>query len=127
MAKRIFALTLCLCGLLFSQSDRATVTGTVTDPTGAAVQNVIVSAIDVSTNVKTETRTSAEGVYTIPYMVLGTYRVSAEMQGFKRAVKTDVVLNSGATVRADLVLEIGTVSEHVEVKASAPQLRQDSS
>src|SRR5205807_2417227 len=68
----------------------------------------------------------AEGVFTIPYLALGTYRVSAEMQGFKRIVKTDVVLNSGATVRVDLMLEIGAVSEQVEVKAVAPQLRQDS-
>src|SRR5229473_1694111 len=119
-------LTLCFAGVLFSQSDRATVTGTVTDPTGAAIPNVLVSATDVSTNVKTETRASAEGVYTIPFLVLGSYRVSAEMQGFKRAVETGVALNSGATVRVDLTLEIGTLSEQVEVKAVAPQLRQDS-
>jgi len=119
-------LTLCFAGVLFSQSDRATVTGTVTDPTGAAIPNVLVSATDISTNVKTETRASAEGVYTIPYLVLGTYRVSAEMQGFKRSVETGVALNSGATVRVDLTLEIGTISEQIEVKAAAPQLRQDS-
>src|SRR6266704_3072383 len=87
-------LTLCFAGVLFSQSDRATVTGTVTDPTGAAIPNVLVSATDVSTNVKTETRASAEGVYTIPYLVLGTYRVSAEMQGFKRSVETGVALTA---------------------------------
>jgi hypothetical protein len=48
------------------------------------------------------------------------------VQGFKRAVKTEIVLNGGATVRADLMLEIGTVTEQVEVRAAAPQLRQDS-
>jgi hypothetical protein len=111
---------------LFSQSDRATITGTITDPTGASVPGALVTALEVSTNIRTETRTSAEGVYTIPFLVLGTYRVSAEVQGFKRAVQTNVVLNSGATVRADLAMEVGTVSEQVEVKAVAPQLRQDS-
>ncbi|HUQ93833.1 MAG TPA: TonB-dependent receptor [Bryobacteraceae bacterium] len=123
---RILLLASCVCGLLLSQSDRATVTGTVTDPTGAAVPGALVIATADATNVRTETRTSADGVYTIPYLVLGTYRVSAEMQGFKRAVKSNVILNSGATVRGDLVLEVGTVSEQVEVKATAPQLRQDS-
>src|SRR5262249_33930168 len=110
----------------FGQSDRATITGTVTDPTGAAVPGAAVTAINDSTKVSTKTVTSAEGVYTIPYLALGSYQVVAEMQGFKRVVQTDVVLNSGATVRADLVLEVGTLSEQVEVKAAAPQLRQDS-
>ena len=126
MTKRILVLGPFICALLCAQSDRATVTGTVTDPTGAAVPGAAVTATDTSTNVKAVTRTSAEGVYTIPFLVLGTYRVSAESQGFKRAVRTDVVLNSGATVRADLVLEVGAVSEQVEVKAVSPQLRQDS-
>ena len=126
MIKRILVLGSFFCALLCAQSDRATVTGTVTDPTGAAVPGASVTATDTSTNVKAETRTSAEGVYTIPFLVLGTYRVSAESPGFKRAVKTDVVLNSGATVRADLVMEVGAVSEQVEVRAVSPQLRQDS-
>ena len=123
---QLLGAALCFSVLLFGQSDRATITGTVTDPAGAAVPGVLVSAIDVSTNVKTETRASAEGVYTIPFLVLGSYRVSAEMQGFKRALETGITLNSGATVRVDLTLEIGTLSEQVEVKAVAPQLRQDS-
>ena len=118
MKKLVLASALILCAPLFAQSDRATITGTVTDPTGAAAPGVVVTAVDLSTNVKTETRTSHDGVYTIPFLVLGTYRVSAEMQGFKRAVKTDVVLNSGATVRTDLTMEIGAVSEQVEVKAT---------
>src|SRR5437667_8368020 len=126
MKKLVIASAFAVCGLLFAQSDRATIAGTVTDPTGAPAPGVAVTAVDVSTNVKTETRTSRDGVYTIPFLGLGTYRVSAEMQGFKRAVKTDVVLNSGATVRADLTMEVGAVSEQVEVRATSPQLRQDS-
>src|SRR5437870_4901658 len=126
MKKLVIASAFTLCGLLFAQSDRATITGTVTDPTGAPAPGVTVTAVDLSTNVKTETRTSHDGVYTIPFLGLGTYRVSAEMQGFKRAVKTDVFLNSGATVRADLTMEVGAVSEQVEVRATSPQLRQDS-
>ena len=126
MLKRFLFLGPLLCTFLSAQSDRATVTGTVTDPTGAAVAGATVTATDSATNVKVETRTSAEGVYTIPFLVLGTYRVSAESPGFKRAVKTDIVLNSGATVRTDLVMEIGAVTEQVEVKAVSPQVRHDS-
>jgi hypothetical protein len=109
-----------------AQSDRASITGTVTDSSGAAISGVLVSATDVATNIKVETRTSADGVYTVPFLRLGEYRVEAETKGFKRAVETGVVLTGGATVRADLVLELGAVSEQVEVKAAAPQLRQDS-
>jgi outer membrane receptor protein involved in Fe transport len=126
MSKWIVCLATVCAGLLLGQSDRATITGTVTDPTGAAVPNVRVIATAVATNLTNETRTSAEGVYTIPYLVLGTYQITAEAQGFKRAVRTGVVLTGGATVRADLMMEIGAVTEQVEVQAVAPQLKQDS-
>ena len=126
MVRRIFGVVLSFAGLLFSQTDRATITGTVIDSSGAAVANAVVTATNVFTNVKSETRTSAEGVYTIPYLMLGTYRVVAETQGFKREVKTDVVLTGGAIVRTDLVMEVGAVTEQIEVRAAAPQLRQDS-
>ena len=126
MISRIFAGVLLIAAPLFSQTDRATITGTVADPSGAAIVNAVVSATNIDTNVKLETRTSADGVYTIPYLVLGTYRVAAEAAGFKRAVTTDIVLTGGAIVRADMTVEIGAVAEQIEVKAAAPQLRQDS-
>ena len=78
MISRIFAGVLLIAAPLFSQTDRATITGTVADPSGAAIVNAVVSATNIDTNVKLETRTSADGVYTIPYLVLGTYRVAAE-------------------------------------------------
>ncbi|MCC6588689.1 MAG: TonB-dependent receptor [Bryobacterales bacterium] len=124
--KRFIYIALFVSGHLSAQSDRASITGTVTDPTGAAVPAATVVATNVSTNGKVETLTSGDGVYTIPYLSLGTYRVSVEAAGFKRAAKTDLVLTGGSTVRADLKLEIGAVTEQVEVKAAAPQLRQDS-
>ena len=68
---------------------------------------------------KIETRASAEGVYTIPYLALGTYRVSAEMQGFKRIVKTDVVLNSGATVTLSWTAPAAGVPTSYVVEASS--------
>src|SRR5262245_15615749 len=126
MLKRVLAAALSIGGLLFGQSDRATITGTITDPSGATMPGVLVTATNIATSVRTETRTSADGVYSIPYLVLGSYRVSAELPGFKRVVESGVTLNGGATVRVDLALEIGALTEQVEVHAVAPQLRQDS-
>jgi len=111
---------------VLAQSDRGTITGTVTDPAGAVMASVKVTATGVGTNLSTQTVTSNEGVYVIPYLRLGAYRVEAEMPGFKRAVQTDVQINAANIVRVDLVLQIGQVSEQIEVRASAPQLRQDS-
>src|SRR6476619_2573101 len=123
MVRHVALVGLVAAGLAFSQSDRAAITGTVTDPSGAPIPDAAVTATNISTNVTTQTRTSGQGVYTIPYLLLGTYRVTAEIQGFKRAVKSDVILTGGASVRADLMLEIGTTTEQVEVRAAAPQLR----
>src|SRR5690242_399283 len=126
MMRRRFAWVFFFAGLVFCQTDRGTITGTVMDPTGAGVANAVVTATNTETNLKLETRTSADGVYSIPYLVLGTYRVAAEASGFKRAVTTDIVLAGGAIVRADMTVEVGAVAEQIEVKAAAPQLRQDS-
>src|SRR5689334_20076566 len=126
MISRIFAGVLLVTAPLLGQTDRATITGTVADPSGAAIANALVTATNVDTNVKLETRTSADGVYTIPYLVLGTYTVATEAPGFKRAVTTNIVLTGGAIARADMTVEVGAVAEQIEVKAAAPQLRQDS-
>jgi outer membrane receptor protein involved in Fe transport len=126
MINRVLALAFIFAGLMCSQTDRASITGTVSDASGAAVANALVTAINVETNVKLETRTSFEGVYTIPYLLLGTYRVSAESTGFKRAINTDVVLTGGAIVRVDIALEVGALAEQIEVRTASPQLRQDS-
>ncbi len=112
----------CLC----AQSDRGTITGTVTDPAGAVVPGATVTATEITTNVASRTLTSSEGVYTIPYLRSGTYRVEAELRGFKKSARTGVTVDAAATVRADLQMELGTVTEQVEVQAAATQLRQDS-
>jgi hypothetical protein len=108
--------------LLHAQGDRSTIDGTVTDQTGAAVPGATVKATEINTNVETTATTNDAGVYRMPYMPLGTYRVVTSKPGFKTAVAENVVLRVAQTLTVDLKLELGNVSERVQVSAEAPPI-----
>lgn len=122
----LLCLLLLAVPLAFAQGDRATVTGTVTDPTGAAVAGATVRVIQTTTNFERNTTTSDSGAYTIPQLPVGPYRVEISASGFKTLVNNEVVLTAGATVRVDGALETGNVTEQVNVKAEAALLQTDS-
>jgi len=106
-------------GLLAGQGqDRGIITGLVTDKTGAAVSGATVTITSEATGVKTVVSTTSAGNYSTPPLVLGSYKVQVELTGFKTSVQPSVQVASGATVRVDAVLEVGQVSETVEVKTS---------
>lgn len=105
--------------------DTATLTGAVTDPTGAVVAGAKVSVVNTATNVETATETNAEGLYRVPFLRPGIYRVSISATGFKRFVRDNVELRVGATVPINATMEIGAVAETVEVKASVPLLETE--
>lgn len=112
---------------LFAQVDQGTITGTVTDQTGALAPGVKMSARHVQTGITAETRSNTEGHYTIPYLSPGQYDVTAESDGFKKARVTGVNLTVGLIATVDLALEVGAVQNEVTVEASAVQLEQQSS
>jgi hypothetical protein len=109
-----------------AQTPTATVTGQVRDASGAAVPGARVSARNVQTNIEREAVTSENGDYTIPLLNIGEYRVSVEKQGFKRAVQSGLILQVDQKARLDFALEIGQVSESVEVTAAASLIQTDS-
>ena len=114
---------LCLTTLLQAQrSDRAIVTGVVTDPTGSAVQGATVKVRNEGTGVDTVLTTNDAGAYTTPPLVLGMYSVTVDHAGFKTSVKSGILVAGGETIRQDVGLAVGSVAESVEVKASAEQL-----
>src|SRR2546430_8563667 len=88
----VFAGVLLLCGSAYSQTTFASITGTVTDSTGAVMPRVKVSATNVETNIKTDVVSNEAGVYTIPQLKEGTYTVRADAAGFKEFVAQDVTL-----------------------------------
>ncbi|HEX8292553.1 MAG TPA: carboxypeptidase-like regulatory domain-containing protein, partial [Pyrinomonadaceae bacterium] len=122
--------TLILCVLLsaltcLGQESRATLTGTVTDPNSAAVQNATVTVTNQQTGVSTSVNTTGEGNYTVTPLIPGRYTVAVEAQGFKRAQSEEVQLYTATTTTFDVALEIGVVGDTVTVTASAPLLEAD--
>src|SRR5690242_6725264 len=118
------AVSILLCGgLLFGQrADRAIITGVVTDPHAFHVANRAVTIRNDATGVETKLVTNEAGDYTSPPLVLGTYTVTVNQHGFKEFVRSGILLQGGEIVRADAALELGTVSERVEVSASGQML-----
>ena len=106
----------------FAQVNTASLTGLVTDPNGAAVAGASVKTKNKSTNVEQSVTTDSSGYYTFASLPVGTYTVTAEFQGFKKAVRENVGLEVGQKARLDYTLEVGAMSEAVMVTAAAPIL-----
>lgn len=99
----------------FSQTIDAILSGTVADPSGAVIPGATVTAVNVNTGVTVRTTANASGTYQMPPLQPGTYRISAENTGFKKAVVSDIVLGVGSRQNLDFTLEVGTITESIEV------------
>ena len=113
-----------LGGICFGQLDRASLSGTITDPSGAVVPGAKVTALQTSTQALLSTVTNDSGVYNFIGLPIGDYTVTVEITGFSKMVRTGVVLRTGANVRVDLVLSVGANTEQVEVTAAAPLVEE---
>ena len=111
--------------LTFGQSDRGVITGTVSDSNGGAIPDAEVVATNLATNVVARTRTTGEGVYTIPALPAGRYRVQIEKAGFKISAQPDIAIAGSQTTNIDATLEPGQVSETVEISGEASQLQTE--
>src|SRR6478672_3420722 len=108
--------------LLFGQSERGTITGTVADSTGAVVPRARVIVTNLSTKLRTESVSNDAGGYTAASLPVGPYMVRVEKEGFRPVANSGINLNAASTVRVDVTLEIGTALQTVEVSASAQLL-----
>jgi hypothetical protein len=111
--------------LLFAQTGLATLTGTVTDQTGAVVPNAPVKALHVDTGTVLIGTTSATGNYSIPQMPIGRYEISVEAPGFKTFRREGVTLAAAQTLRLDVSMEVGSAAESVTVNADATLLKTE--
>jgi len=118
-ARIVFALWLA-SALCQAQQGRGTILGTVTDPSGAAVMGARVTVRNVDTNISFDTLTNQEGFYTTPPLNVGNYSVALEIQGFKRAVRAGILLAVDQRANIDIKLEVGAVTESVQVVGVAP-------
>jgi hypothetical protein len=126
---KLHAITVGLFGLactILAQSDRGTITGTVTDPAGAVVANAQVEIRNLANGAVYQAGTSATGNYTLAQLPAGQYELSVTVPGFKKFVQKSVTVDVAATYRVDAVLEVGSATESVTVTEAAPLLKTES-
>jgi hypothetical protein len=126
-ALRVFALALLVTFAARAQVVTATLTGIVTDPSGATVAGAKVKAVNAGTNLSREAVSDSTGVYTIPALSPGEYRVEVEQAGFKRQVLPGIVLQVAQEARVNVALQVGEVSESVTVASAAPLVNSENS
>ncbi len=119
--------SLLLTSVAIAQVDRGTVTGTVTDQSGAVIPDVAITVTNVATGISNNAVTSAAGIYVVPLLPPGTYRLTAEKQGFKKFTQTNILVTVGDTTRADVGMTVGSKTETVTVTGEAPLLEVDTS
>src|SRR5579884_3677651 len=122
-------LVCCALLLLFAvaaAAQEATIVGTVTDPSGAAVPNATITVTDQETGLVRHITSEANGQYVVPDAHIGHYIIRAEAPGFKATEKRDILLQVGDRLRVDLALELGSTQESVAVEANAVQIQTDS-
>ena len=107
------------------EADRAVITGVVTDASGAAVPDAQVTITGQQTGAKTVVGTNGSGSYSTPPLILGVYMVEVEKPGFKTFSRSGIVLTGAQTVRADAKLEVGQVTQTVEVVGGVEQINTE--
>ena len=117
-----FILSLAVGSSVFAQSTaiNGTIEGTVRDEQGAVLPGVTVSVTNLDTGQQRVAVTNESGLYRAPLLSLGTYRISAELQGFKKFEQTGVSLRAGQTAVIDIALAVGVLSETITVTADSP-------
>jgi len=106
----------------FNQQVSGTITGYVTDPSGAAIPGASVTVTNVQTGVSTERTSEATGAYTFTNLIPGTYTVAIVAGGFQKFVRENVVLNVDSTVTVDSQMQLGQVSQEITVSGAPPVL-----
>ena len=109
----------------FSQTNVGRISGTVSDSSGAAIADCAVEAME-ATGLKLSVRTDSSGFYVFPSLPFGTYEVRVEQQGFRSSRETGLTLDAASQRTVSFRLEVGQVTESVEVSASAEQVQATS-
>jgi hypothetical protein len=132
MKGRLAATAVLLCFALFNQNtfaqtSNASVGGFVQDASGAYIPGVSVAATNIQTGVVTTVVTNESGAYNIPSLLPGIYKLSAELPGFKSRVFNDVQLGASNAARYNFTLEVGALTDQIEVTAERANLIAETS
>jgi len=112
---------------MYSQVTGATLSGTVTDATGAIISGAQVSIKNIATGISKDVTVDSSGFYTVPNLPAGVYEVRVTAAGFSTALQSNLTLAVGAQQLLNFPLKIGTTTETVQVTAAAPQIELTSS
>ena len=104
---------------------RGTISGLVTDPSGAVVTGATVRLQELDRNQTTEAVTNDSGLYSFPNLTAGRYQVTVEQPGFRKSVSDVIVISTSDNARVDLALQVGEVTETVEVTSAAPLIQTE--
>ncbi len=113
-------------GAAYAQTDRGTITGTVTDQAGAMVPNAALEAKNLQTGAVFQAATSSTGNYTLAQLPVGQYQLTATLSGFKQFLQTGITVLVAQVLRIDIKLEVGNIQDQVTVNADAPLLKTES-
>jgi hypothetical protein len=117
---RLISSLLLASASLFAQDSRGSISGVVTDAQAAGIPKAKVVITNIETGVDTVLHTNERGAYVAPLLLPGQYRVAAEQEGFKRATRDGVSLSVNDSLQIDIKLDVGSVTETVNVTDSAP-------
>ncbi len=122
----LFLVLLLVCPLL-AQQETATITGEVKDASGAVVPKATITITNVETNVSLKSETNDQGIYFVPSLKPGSYSITVEKAGFKKAVRSGITLQVNQVARIDVTLQIGELTTVVEIVEAAPLLETETS
>ena len=115
-------LSLAFLPVLHAQEFRGTVTGRVVDVQSAAVPNARITAVLVATGAQSVTNSGLDGLFTIPFLSPGTYRLEADAAGFKKYIRENLAVDAGERMAVDIQLQVGQQTESITVTADASML-----
>ncbi len=109
-----------------SASITGSISGVVTDKSGAVISGALVTATDTQTGVQTTQKTDAKGFYNLPTLAVGTYDLEITQAGFKTYRQTALVIDANSALRVDASLAVGSINEKIEVSTNAAQVETQS-
>ncbi len=111
----------------FAQTNKGTISGTVTDPQGAVVADANVTATNKATGVSRQTTSNEAGVYEIPLLDVGTYTITITKDGFRTVRRENITLQTRQEARVDVQLELGELTNEVIVTSEPPLVETETS
>jgi hypothetical protein len=125
MRSTLLALSLGAICATWGQAPTGQITGSVADPSGAVIVGASVTLTNPATNVKRETTTNEEGIYNLAALPPGVYNLQVEANGFPKQVREGIELQVGQIDRVDFMLQVGNVTETIQVAGGAPVLQAE--